>query len=118
MMVGPVNICHGRIVLNPKREVHWRLDGRRYLRLPDATTGPDAYREERERRSEIGSGVRPARERPCRRRILSPTVKEVSFCFFFVAYHRTPCRSSGLEPSSKGGSRLEGRRARVEAHGV
>ncbi|CAF2205938.1 unnamed protein product [Brassica rapa subsp. narinosa] len=44
MMVGPVNICHGRIVLNPKREVHRRLDGRRYLRLPDATTGPDAYR--------------------------------------------------------------------------
>ncbi|WZZ31944.1 hypothetical protein YC2023_015345 [Brassica napus] len=43
MMVGPVNICHGRIVLNPKREVHRRLDGRRYLRLPDATTGPDAY---------------------------------------------------------------------------
>ncbi|CAF2065544.1 unnamed protein product [Brassica napus] len=44
MMVGHVNICHGRIVLNPKREVHRRLDGRRYLRLPDATTGPDAYR--------------------------------------------------------------------------
>ncbi|CAG7904902.1 unnamed protein product [Brassica rapa] len=44
MMVGPVNICHGRIVLNPKREVHRRLDGRRYLRLPDASTGPDAYR--------------------------------------------------------------------------
>ncbi|CDY52792.1 BnaC02g44520D [Brassica napus] len=44
MMVGPVNICHGWIVLNPKREVHRRLDGRRYLRLPDATTGPDAYR--------------------------------------------------------------------------
>ncbi|KAH0853642.1 LOW QUALITY PROTEIN: hypothetical protein HID58_093014, partial [Brassica napus] len=43
MMVGHVNICHGRIVLNPKREVHRRLDGRRYLRLPDATTGPDAY---------------------------------------------------------------------------
>ena len=66
-------------------------------------------RKERERRSEIGSGVRPARERPCRRRNLFPSVKEVSFCFFSVAYHRTPCRSSGLEPSSKGGSPLGGK---------
>lgn len=32
-------------------------------------------RKERERRSEIGSGVRPARERPCRRR---------SSCFFQI----------------------------------
>ncbi|KAF3603565.1 hypothetical protein F2Q69_00032703 [Brassica cretica] len=62
-----------------------------------------------ERRSEIGSGVRTARERSCRRRNLSPTVKEVYFCFFFVASHRTPCLNSGLEPSSNGGSSLGGK---------
>ncbi|KAH0876818.1 hypothetical protein HID58_064212 [Brassica napus] len=61
------------------------------------------------KRSEIGSGVRSARERLYRRRNLSPTVKEDSFCFFSVAYHRTPCRSCGLEPSSKGGSSLGGK---------
>ncbi|KAF3545637.1 hypothetical protein DY000_02001573 [Brassica cretica] len=64
---------------------------------------------ERERIYEIESGVRPARERPCRRRKLSPTVKEVSFCFFFVACHRTSCLSSGLEPSSNSGSLLGGK---------
>ncbi|KAL0804772.1 hypothetical protein Bca101_097262 [Brassica carinata] len=64
---------------------------------------------ERERRSEIESGVRSARERPCRRRKLSLTIKEGSFCFFFVACHRTPCLSSGLEPSSNGGSLLGGK---------
>ncbi|WZZ40619.1 hypothetical protein YC2023_036878 [Brassica napus] len=66
-------------------------------------------RVERERRSEIGSGVQPARERTCLRRNLSLTVKKVFFCFFSVAYHRTLCRSSGLEPSSKGGSPLGGK---------
>ncbi|KAF2611688.1 hypothetical protein F2Q70_00008829 [Brassica cretica] len=60
-------------------------------------------------RSEIGSGVRTARERPCRRRNLFPTVKEVSFCFFFVASHRTLCLSSGLESSSNGDSLLGGK---------
>ncbi|KAH0893992.1 hypothetical protein HID58_056421, partial [Brassica napus] len=60
-------------------------------------------------RSDIESGVRPARERLCRRRKLFPTVKELSFCFFFVACHRTPCLSSGLEPSSNGGSSLGGK---------
>uniref|UniRef100_M4DEG2 Uncharacterized protein n=1 Tax=Brassica campestris TaxID=3711 RepID=M4DEG2_BRACM len=29
-------------------------------------------------------------------------------CFFFIASHRTPCLSSGLEPSSNGGSSLGG----------
>ncbi|WZY86415.1 hypothetical protein YC2023_032799 [Brassica napus] len=36
-------------------------------------------RKERERRSEIGSSVRPARERPCRRRILPLSVKMFLF---------------------------------------
>ncbi|KAH0929991.1 hypothetical protein HID58_015718 [Brassica napus] len=67
-------------------------------------------RERREKRDlRFFSGVRPARERLCRRRNLSPLFKEVSFGFFFVASHRTLCLSSGLEPSSNGGSSRGGK---------
>ncbi|KAG5376739.1 hypothetical protein IGI04_041335, partial [Brassica rapa subsp. trilocularis] len=43
----------------------------------------------------LGSGVRPARERLCRRRSLSSSFLFVSFCFFCTVPPRSLCLSSG-----------------------
>ncbi|CAG7876482.1 unnamed protein product [Brassica rapa] len=72
--------------------------------------GKSGERKEREKGDlRFFSGVRPARERPYRRRNLFPFLKEASFGFFFIASHQTLCLSSGLEPSSNGGSSRGGK---------
>ncbi|KAJ4869179.1 Protein kinase domain-containing protein [Raphanus sativus] len=54
-------------------------------------------------RSEFRFNVRPARERPCRRRDLLFYRKRRFLCFFFAISHRTPCLNFGVESLFYGG---------------